>query len=65
MTRQLSDKGTVIYEYEIVTRPDGTEVLGQWEKVIDREEWDRLIEKIGTMPSRQGSRGRRAPGSTS
>jgi site-specific DNA recombinase len=57
MTRQLSDKGTVIYEYEIVTRPDGTEVLGQWEKVIDREEWDRLIEKIGTHAKPTGVQG--------
>ncbi|WP_346114590.1 recombinase family protein [Nonomuraea maheshkhaliensis] len=43
----LNDKGAYVNELEIVTRPDGTEVLGQWEPVITREEWDRLIAKIG------------------
>ncbi|OUC97355.1 recombinase family protein [Streptosporangium minutum] len=43
----LNDRGTYVSEMEIVTRPDGTEVLGQWEPIITRDEWDRLIKKIG------------------
>lgn len=45
--RQQDDNGRMYREWAIATLPDGTEVRGKWEAVIERETWDALIAKIG------------------
>lgn len=43
--------GSVTYRWEIVRGPDGQDVRGQWEPIIDREEWEAMVDRIGRQPA--------------
>lgn len=58
--REIDEEGKTHSHWEIVTKPDGTEVTGLWEAIITREKWDALIKIIGT--ERGGTRN--LPGGT-
>ncbi|PWU47481.1 hypothetical protein DLJ47_30475 [Micromonospora sp. S4605] len=47
MVRTPDATGRVSDRWEIVKKPDGTEVVGQWEPILSREKWDALIARIG------------------
>ncbi|MDG4783294.1 recombinase family protein [Micromonospora sp. WMMD961] len=53
--REVKETGAVHDRWEIVKRADGTEVVGKWEKIIDREEWEDLVAKIGKASTPAGS----------
>lgn len=45
--REIDEQGREGRYLETVTKPDGTEVKGQWDPILDRATWDALIAKIG------------------
>lgn len=47
MVRTAGATSRVSDHWEVVKKPDGTEVVGQWEPLITREKWDALIARIG------------------
>ncbi|MFU8852477.1 recombinase family protein [Micromonospora sp. SL1-18] len=47
MVRTPDAVGRVSDHWEIVRKPDGTEVVGQWESIIERKQWNALIARIG------------------
>ncbi|SCL28090.1 Site-specific DNA recombinase [Micromonospora rhizosphaerae] len=47
MVRSAGATGRVSDHWEVVKKPDGTEVVGQWEPIITRDKWDALIARIG------------------
>ncbi|MEH0826242.1 MULTISPECIES: recombinase family protein [unclassified Micromonospora] len=47
MVRTPDAAGRLSDHWEVVKRPDGTEVVGQWERILTRDKWDALIARIG------------------
>lgn len=49
----LRDNGCEYHYYEIVRKPDGSEVAGTWDAILDRETWDALQSIVAVNSSKK------------